>query len=322
LIGQVRDTTPESVLRLKAIVDSRLAITVMSDLISGTEFSSVSIKLSEYGIEPGVHLLDLFVTNNYGVSSDQVTVNVTLLSFITDIHLDPNSDTVVSSHWNPVRISGVGVLRGEDGDLSLFDVNITRGSTVSSNQLTLRNELIMNGGSRLALIDDDSQIFISDGIKIVFIGDGRHLPRIDLGAVGRYYSAVPSKFRVVLNKNAFPTRDDVFGFRVTLVTARTLSACDRWLGVSVVEPDWFEFQCDPTRDAFVAEDDVRVLQLKGKQGGLNSALLLLLAIGVSLVVIIVAIVTVNWINRKRGPVSDSMLAQDELSVDASLKSIP
>jgi hypothetical protein len=141
----------------------------------GTEFSSVSIKLRESGIEPGVHLLKVFVTNNYGVSSDQVTVNVTLLTFVTDIYLDPNSHTVVSSPGTP---------SGSPGSES----------TVSSNQLTLRNELIMNGRSRPAPIDDDRQRFISDRIKIIFIGDGRHLPRIDLGAVGRHYSAVPSQF--------------------------------------------------------------------------------------------------------------------------------
>jgi hypothetical protein len=316
--GQVVDGTPGSVLRLNVLVDSRVAITIMSDLRSGTDFTA-STKLSEYGIEPGAHLLDVFVTNHHGVSSDTVTINVTLLSFITDIHLDPNSETIVSSHSNPVRISGEGVLRGEDGDLSLAVVNITRGAIVSSNQLTLTNELVMTGASRLQPIGEDNQIFISDGIEVVFIGVGRDLPGIDLGAVGRYYSSVPSKFRVVLNKNAFPTRDDVSAFYVPLVVAYTLSACDRWLGVSVVEPDWFEFLCDPSRDAFVAEDEKRTLVLMGRRGGLKSALVLVLALIVSLVVITVAIVTLNWLNRKREPVSDSVSSQDGPFTNTSQK---
>jgi hypothetical protein len=86
-----------------------------------------------------------------------------------------------------------------------------------------------------------------------------------------------------------------------------------------VEPDWFEFLCDPSRDAFVAEDEKRMLVLMGRRGGLNSALVLILALVVSLVVIVVAIVTINWLSRKRDPASDSLLAQDELFADAHAK---
>jgi hypothetical protein len=163
-----------------------------------------------------------------------------------------------------VTLKGRGRLVGRLSEpFNFTDVTIDPDSEVAADGLTVLRRLHMIGSSVLLGVSGD-WISVATGAEVILTAQGRTLPRINLGSVGRLYSTQPSRIVVELKEDEFSERE-LSTLHIELITGRTLAGCEQWISVASVSPEShrLSFACEPPNDASVDDSGMRAVVLQG-----------------------------------------------------------
>jgi hypothetical protein len=181
------------------------------------------------------------------------------------IELSENQTTVTSSRTDPVTLRGRGRLVGRLSEpFNFTDVTIGPDSEIAADGLTVVRRLHMIGPSVLLGVSGD-WVSVATGAEVILTAQGRILPRINLGSVGRLYSTQPSRVVVEVKEDEF-SESELSTLHIELITGRTLAGCERWINVASVSPEShrLSFACEPPNDASVDESGMRAVVLQGE----------------------------------------------------------
>jgi hypothetical protein len=218
----------------------------------------------------------------------------------------------------PIVLSGNGTIHGPSASVTVQDLTITPGTTITASGLILTGRFAIQGNSWLAPLPGTS-IEWANTLRIVFIVTDGQVPSFDLGAIHTLRSNA---------QNTLPQSIEIVGLDTggsateprTLISGRTLEKCEEWKALVRLDSTAFTIECRDTsagRAKLLAGDSFPEISLvlvplvtpsatapKTSPGPKsNVGLIVGIAVGgVAVVGIVVALVCRRFV-KKRGDIS-------------------
>jgi hypothetical protein len=201
-----------------------------------------------------------------------------------------------------VTITGRGRLVGQLSEpFNFTDVTITHDAEVSADDLTVLRRLHIIGSGVLMGVSAD-WVSIATGAEIILTPQSSKFPRVSLGDVGRSYATQPSRIVVEVDEHDF-TSDEVTEMHVRLISGRTISNCEYWIGVASIVPRSarFRFECEPSENESVDESGMRSIVLVGLPAWVDrkNTDWVLIVVAVAAVTVVGGIVVTICVCKKR-----------------------
>jgi hypothetical protein len=148
-----------------------------------------------------------------------------------------------SSVVQPVVLSGNGTIRSTGQYLTINDLTIPPGASITAEGLRLSQRFTIQGNSQLAPVPGGYIVCLTE-LQVVFEVTGGQVPFLDLGAISNSYSkdSVPQSIEIVGLGGADAAS---VGSRI-LVSGRTLDKCDEWKALVQLDSTAFALKCRDT----------------------------------------------------------------------------
>ena len=209
--------------------------------------------------------------------------------------IEVNQDTLVSSTFDTLTISGTGTIySGEPGTIAANVVKVTGGSILAKG-LTIKTEVAISPKATLGSADGD-KITLEKDVVLTFTatmeGTNGTFGSLNLGAIGSSYTILPKKIDI----DFLPTSDLADTFDAVIVRGTNLTNCQDWIDkVNFV----YQSDVDLVARCSVAEQETKLSVGRPQAPKPKDSTVLVLGVVIGVLVFVVIVVVLIAVCKKK-----------------------